>query len=58
MWRLSRESVNSGVILLNWPSTEINFRNAMYVDNSQIAEPIALNAWCAGRIVFIELTGG
>ncbi len=30
----------------------------MYVDNIQIAEPIALNAWCVGRTVFIELTDG
>jgi hypothetical protein len=30
----------------------------MYVDNIQIAEPIALNAWCTGRTVFIELTDG
>jgi len=30
----------------------------MYVENAQIAEPIALNAWCAGRTVYIELTDG
>lgn len=30
----------------------------MYVENAQIAEPIALNAWCTGRTVFIELTDG
>lgn len=30
----------------------------MYVDNTQIAEPIALNAWSIGRTIFIELTDG
>ena len=35
-----------------------NFRNTMYVDNLQIAEPIALNAWSIGRTIFIELTDG
>ena len=30
----------------------------MYVDNLQIAEPIALNAWSMGRTIFIELTDG
>lgn len=30
----------------------------MYVDNLQIAEPIALNAWSIGRTIFIELTDG
>jgi hypothetical protein len=30
----------------------------MYIDNIKIAEPIALNAWCTGRTVFIELTDG
>jgi hypothetical protein len=35
-----------------------NFRNTMYVENIQIAEPIALNAWCTGRTVNIELTDG
>ena len=30
----------------------------MYVENIQIAEPIALNAWSIGRNIFIELTDG
>ena len=30
----------------------------MYVENIQIAEPIALNAWSIGRTIFIELTDG
>ena len=30
----------------------------MYVESIQIAEPIALNAWCVGRTVYIELTDG
>jgi hypothetical protein len=30
----------------------------MYVDNTQIAEPIAINAWCIGRTIYIELTDG
>jgi len=30
----------------------------MYVENTQIAEPIALNAWSTGRTIFIELTDG
>jgi Protein of unknown function (DUF2442) len=30
----------------------------MYVENLQIAEPIALNAWSVGRTIFIELTDG
>ena len=32
--------------------------NTMYVENLQIAEPIALNAWSVGRTIFIELTDG
>ena len=35
-----------------------NTRNIMYVENIQIAEPIALNAWSIGRTIFIELTDG
>ena len=30
----------------------------MHVENIQIAEPIALNAWSIGRTIFIELTDG
>ena len=30
----------------------------MYVENIQIAEPIAINAWSIGRTIFIELTDG
>jgi len=30
----------------------------MYVENIQIAEPIALNAYSIGRTIFIELTDG
>ncbi len=30
----------------------------MYIDNTQIAEPIAINAWCIGRTIYIELTDG
>lgn len=30
----------------------------MHVDNLQIAEPIALNAYSIGRTIFIELTDG
>ena len=30
----------------------------MYIENPQIAEPIALNAWSVGRNIFIELTDG
>ncbi len=30
----------------------------MYVDHINIAEPIALQAWCIGRTVYIELTDG
>ena len=30
----------------------------MYVENIQIAEPIAMNAWSIGRTIFIELTDG
>ena len=30
----------------------------MHVENIQIAEPIALNAWSVGRTIFIELTDG
>ena len=30
----------------------------MYVDNLQIAEPIALNACSIGRTIFIELSDG
>ena len=30
----------------------------MNIENIQSSEPIALNAWCTGRIVFIELTDG
>ncbi len=30
----------------------------MYVENIQIAEPIALNAWSIGRTIFMELTDG
>ena len=36
----------------------LNTRNTMYVENIQIAEPIALNAWSIGRTIFIELTDG
>ena len=30
----------------------------MHIDNLQIAEPIALNAWSVGRTIYIELTDG
>ena len=30
----------------------------MYVDNILIAEPVAINAWCIGRTIYIELTDG
>lgn len=30
----------------------------MYVDNTILAEPIALNAWSIGRIIYFELTDG
>ena len=30
----------------------------MYVENIQIAEPIAINAWSIGRTIFLELTDG
>jgi hypothetical protein len=30
----------------------------MYVENIQIAEPVAIKAWCMKRIIFIELTDG
>jgi len=30
----------------------------MYVENIQIAEPIAIKAWSVGRTIFIELTDG
>jgi hypothetical protein len=30
----------------------------MYVDNTLIAEPIAINAYSIGRTIFIELTDG
>ena len=30
----------------------------MYVENAQIAEPVALDVWCNGRLIFIELTDG
>ena len=30
----------------------------MYIENIQIAEPIAINAWSIGRTIFIELTDG
>ena len=30
----------------------------MYVENRQIAEPVAINAWSIGRTIFIELTDG
>jgi len=30
----------------------------MYVENIQIAEPFAINAWSIGRTIFIELTDG
>lgn len=36
----------------------LNFRKTINVDNIQIAEPIALNAWSIGRTIFIELTDG
>lgn len=36
----------------------LNFRNTMNVENIQIAEPIAFNAWSIGRTIFIELTDG
>jgi len=32
--------------------------NTMYVENIQIAEPLAMNAWSIGRTIFIELTDG
>src|ERR1035437_2478481 len=35
-----------------------NIRNTMHVENIQIAEPIALNAWSIGRTICIELTDG
>ena len=30
----------------------------MYADNTVLAEPIAINAWSIGRIIYIELTDG
>lgn len=30
----------------------------MYIENILIAEPIAQNVWCNGRIVIVELTDG
>ncbi len=36
----------------------LNLVNTMYVDSNLIAEPIALNAWSIGRIIYIELTDG
>jgi hypothetical protein len=35
-----------------------NIRNTMHVENRQIAEPVAINAWSIGRTIFIELTDG
>lgn len=32
--------------------------NTMYIDTNLIAEPVALNAWSTGRIIYIELTDG